>query len=74
MKAPKAKDGLAARILTEEEVQRRLAHAPAGRDGLLLRLLYVAGVRAAAEPCGLTWNDTSPRNEAGTRDGVRQGR
>ncbi len=65
IKAPKGKDGLAARILSEEEVQRMLAHAPAGRDGVMLRLLYVAGVRAA-ELCGLTWGDASERGDAGT--------
>ena len=65
VKAPKAKDGLAARILSEEEVMRMLAHAPAGRDGVMLRLLYVAGVRVS-ELFGLSWVDTSERGDAGT--------
>lgn len=65
VKAPKAKDGLAARILSEEEVQRMLAHAPEGRDGVLLRLLYVSGVRAS-ELWGLKWADVQPRGDAGT--------
>jgi integrase/recombinase XerD len=64
VKAPAAKDGLSARILSQEEVHAMLVHAPAGRDGVIIRTLYVAGIRAA-ELAGLTWNDVHANGDAG---------
>jgi integrase/recombinase XerD len=58
------RDLLAQRILDEAEVVRLIDAVPEGRDRVLLRLLYVSGVRAA-ELCGLTWRDALPRQDGG---------
>ncbi len=57
-------DGLAQRILEESEVAKLIDQAPPGRDQLLLRLLYVSGVRVS-ELAQLKWCDLMPRAEAG---------
>jgi integrase/recombinase XerD len=57
-------DELAQRILTPEEVWSLIDHAPAGRDRVLLEVLYTCGVRRA-EAAGLRWCDLQPRPEAG---------
>lgn len=59
-----SRDQLAQRILDESEVTKLIAAAPEGRDRVLLRLLYVSGVRAG-ELCGLKWRDAMPRQEGG---------
>src|SRR6266852_2684387 len=58
------RDGLAQRILEESEVARLIEAAPEGRNRVLLKLLYVAGVRVS-EVCGLKWCDALPRLEGG---------
>jgi len=58
------RDGLAQRILAESEVARLIDAAPEGRDRVLLKLLYVAGVRVS-ELCGLKWCDTLARQQGG---------
>ena len=58
------RDGLAQRILEESEVAKLIEAAPEGRDRVLLKLLYVSGVRAG-ELCGLKWCDALPRQEGG---------
>jgi integrase/recombinase XerD len=58
------RDGLAQRILAESEVGKLIEAAPEGRDRLLLKLLYVSGVRVS-EVCGLKWCDAMPRQEGG---------
>jgi integrase/recombinase XerD len=58
------RDGLAQRILAESEVARLLDAAPAGRNRVLLKLLYVSGVRVS-EVCGLRWCDSLARQEGG---------
>lgn len=58
------RDGLAQRILEESEVARLIDAAPAGRNRVLLKLLYVSGVRVS-EICGLKWCDVLPRQEGG---------
>jgi integrase/recombinase XerD len=58
------RDGLAQRILEESEVSRLIEAAPAGRNRILLKLLYVSGVRVS-EACGLKWCDALPRQEGG---------
>jgi integrase/recombinase XerD len=50
--------------LTPEEVWSLIDHAPAGRDRVLLEVLYTCGVRRA-EAVGLRWCDLQPRPEAG---------
>lgn len=58
------RDDLAARILEESEVVRLIEAASEGRNRVLLKLLYVSGVRVA-EVCGLKWCDAIPRTEGG---------
>src|ERR1017187_7842170 len=58
------RDALAQRILEESEVARLIEAAPAGRNRVLLNLLYVSGVRVS-EICGLKWCDTVARQEGG---------
>jgi integrase/recombinase XerD len=58
------RDSLAQRILEESEVARLIEAAPEGRDRVLLKLLYVSGVRVS-EVCGLKWCDAVPRTEGG---------
>ena len=61
VKTPKVQNGLAERILSEEEVHRMLG-ASKGRDGVLLRLLYVAGLRVS-EAVSLRWEHVHPRDD-----------
>jgi integrase/recombinase XerD len=58
------RDSLAQRILDESEVAKLVDAAPEGRDRVLLKLLYVSGVRVS-ELCGLKWCDAIPRTEGG---------
>jgi integrase/recombinase XerD len=58
------RDGLAQRILEESEVARLIESAPEGRNRVLLKLLYVSGVRVS-EVCGLKWCDAMARQEGG---------
>lgn len=64
LKSPKAKNRLAERILTEEEVQRLFNGTTNERDRTLIRLLYSAGLRVS-ELCALKWRDLQPRGDAG---------
>ena len=58
------RDALAQRILEESEVARLIEAAPEGRNRVLLKLLYVSGVRVS-EICGLKWCDALARQEGG---------
>jgi integrase len=58
------RDSLAQRILEESQVAKLIDAAPEGRDRVLLKLLYVSGVRVS-ELCGLKWCDAVPRQEGG---------
>jgi len=58
------RDALAQRILEESEVARLIDAAPEGRNRVLLKLLYVSGVRVS-EICGLKWCDAMARQEGG---------
>ncbi len=60
MKLRPNRDGLAERILSEEEVTRLIEAIAPGRDRLMVSLLYVAGVRVS-ELCGLHWRDLKSR-------------
>jgi len=55
---------LAQRILDESEVARLIGAARPGRDRVLLKLLYVSGVRVS-ELCSLRWRDSLPRRDGG---------
>jgi len=60
LKLPPRREGLAARILEETDVQRLLALETHPRNRVLLRLLYASGIRVA-ELCALCWRDVRPR-------------
>ncbi|MEG4797801.1 tyrosine-type recombinase/integrase [Microcoleus sp. LAD1_D1] len=64
MRSPKRKDALTERILTEQEVAALIACETDLRNLLILRLLYIAGLRVS-ELCTLKWSDTVPRGETG---------
>jgi integrase/recombinase XerD len=58
------RDALAQRILEESEVAKLIEAAAEGRNRILLKLLYVSGVRVS-EVCGLKWCDALARQEGG---------
>lgn len=64
LKAPKAKDELAARILSEDQVMAMIHKATNRRNELILRLLYASGGRVS-EICRLTWRDLQTNGESG---------
>lgn len=64
LRLPPLRNQLAERIIAEDEVHRMLAMETDGRNRVLLRLLYSAGLRVS-ELCGLTWRDTQARDDAG---------
>lgn len=64
LKAPKGKDSLSARILTEDQVMAMIYKTPKQRDQLLIRLLYSSAARIS-EICALTWADVSPNGDTG---------
>lgn len=64
IKLPRSKNTLAERILTEPDVVRMLALEPNRRNQVLLRLLYIAGLRVS-EIAALTWHDLQPRTDGG---------
>ena len=58
------RDDLAKRILQESAVAKLIDAAGSLRNRLILKLLYVSGVRVS-ELCRLTWSDLQPRQESG---------
>jgi integrase/recombinase XerD len=58
------RDTLAQRILDESAMSRLIDAAPDGRDRVLLKLLYVSGMRVS-EVCGLKWGDAMAREPGG---------
>jgi integrase/recombinase XerD len=58
---PPIEDKLSQRILTEDQVGKLLAVLRNKRDGTLLRLLYIAGLRIS-EASGLRWRHVTPRD------------
>ncbi len=64
VKSPKAKNRLAERILTQEEVHLLIDSTTNKRDRTLVRLLYFAGLRVS-ELCDLKWRDLKARDDGG---------
>src|SRR5262249_5239331 len=64
VRPPQAKNALAERILTEEDVFKLFMAAEDGRDRLLVRTLYVCAGRIS-EVVGASWRDLQPRTEGG---------
>ena len=65
LRIPKSPDGLAARILPEELILKLISSERSPRNAVLLRLLYVSGVRVS-ESCAIRWRDLQPAVEEGT--------
>jgi site-specific recombinase XerD len=59
--APKKKDTLGEKILSEAEIIRMIALEPDPRNRALLRVMYAAGGRVS-EVCGLKWRDLQERD------------
>lgn len=64
IEAPKVKDELAARILTEDEVLTMIHKTDKQRDNVLLRVLYASAGRIS-EVRALTWADVQPNGDSG---------
>lgn len=64
VKSPKAKNRLAERILTQEEVHLLINATTNQRDRAIIRLLYFAGLRVS-ELCNLCWRDLKSRGDGG---------
>lgn len=62
VKAGSVRNQLAARILPEADVLALIHKQPAGRDRVLIRLLYAAGLRVS-EACNLVWRDVIARED-----------
>lgn len=62
LKAPAAKNTLAERILSEQEVQTLISKELNSRNQIILKLLYAAGLRVS-ELCGLRWRDLQARSD-----------
>ena len=63
IKVPKPKDALNERILIDEEVKRLITAASTQRDRLILKLIYVLGLRVS-ELVGLNWSDFKPTSDS----------
>lgn len=64
LKAPKVKNTLAERLLSESEVLTMIALTQKERDKVLLRLLYASAGRIS-EVCALKWRDVQPNRNSG---------
>jgi site-specific recombinase XerD len=64
VRAPKAMDTLAERILPEAKIHEMIALTPEGRDRMLLRLLYATGGRVS-EICATKWRHVQANGDAG---------
>jgi integrase/recombinase XerD len=64
VRAPKAMDTLAERILPEAKIHEMIALTPEGRDRMLLRLLYATGGRVS-EICATKWRHVQANGDSG---------
>ena len=64
LRAPKGREGLADRILTESNVAKLLALTTDARDHALVRVAYAGGFRVS-ELVGLRWGDVSEATDGG---------
>lgn len=64
LKTPPAKETMAERILSVEQVKRLISCTRTERDRLMLLLMYGCGLRVS-EVINLTWNDLSRHGEGG---------
>jgi integrase/recombinase XerD len=64
VRAPKAMDTLAERILPEGKIHEMIALTPEGRDRMLLRLLYATGGRVS-EICATKWRHIQGNGDSG---------
>lgn len=64
IKLPRMRNKLAQRILTEEQVVKLIEAADPGRDRLILRTLYLCGLRVS-ELCGLNISDLAINGDSG---------
>jgi integrase/recombinase XerD len=64
VRAPKAMETLAERILPEAKIHEMIALTPEGRDRMLLRLLYATGGRVS-EICATKWRHVQANGDAG---------
>lgn len=64
VRSPTAKNQLAEKILTQEQVKRLIEGEANPRNRVILRMLYGAGLRVS-ELCGLKWRDLKVRGDSG---------
>jgi len=64
VRAPKAMDRLAERILPEAKIHQMIALTPDGRDRMLLRCLYATGARVS-EICAVKWQHVQANGDSG---------
>jgi integrase/recombinase XerD len=64
VRAPRAMDRLAERILPEAKIHQMIALTPEGRDRMLVRLLYATGARVS-EICAVKWRHVQPNGDSG---------
>jgi integrase/recombinase XerD len=64
VRAPKAMDTLAERILPEAKIHQIIALTPEGRNRMLLRLLYATGARVSTI-CAVKWRHVQVNGDSG---------
>ncbi|MDJ0719004.1 MAG: tyrosine-type recombinase/integrase [Prochloraceae cyanobacterium] len=63
IKVPKPKESLNERILIDDDVKRLINAARSPRDLLILKLIYILGLRVS-ELVGLNWSDFKPTSDS----------